>query len=90
MIILRTIGATALRLNPNINALMYFGGNIPARPTMLELSTAIHTPNDIIIATAKLNAMSCGKRYTMVGNNRHRHAEIRKHAKMRVFKGIVF
>jgi hypothetical protein len=51
VIALNIIGTTEFKDNPSINALIYFGGSIPARPTILEFKIAMHIPKAIIMAT---------------------------------------
>ena len=59
---LSIIGANAFRLSPSINADIYFGGRMPARPTIDEFRIAIKIPNDIMKQTEMLKARSTSKR----------------------------
>lgn len=57
MIILRIRGPTAFKEIPNINADIYLGGKIPAKPAMELLNTAIQIPNNTIIIILKIHAI---------------------------------
>jgi len=62
VITLRIIGANAFRLRPSMNADIYLGGRIPARPTIEEFKIAMHMPKDIMKHTEMLKARSASKR----------------------------
>ena len=58
---LSPMGIPALRLIPSMKADMYFGGSMPASPTMELLKMAMQMPKPIIIPVAILKAKSAEK-----------------------------
>lgn len=90
VITLRTIGITAFSEIPSIKADMYFGGRIPAKPTILLFRIAMQTPKLIITATERLKAISLGRYYTMSGSIRHRAPLSMKQTKILVLRAIEF